>query len=290
MRGQGYDPDKGGHMAAEDRYAKLRETLLLGAGGGVLLAIILTFAMSGDQPWEFWVARIASLLLAADFVACYWLWLKGRRRNRCKKIAYGTLAFGGATAALVLGVLFANVKEHEVLLKGAALEADDEHMNGGLRCPGVSMTVIIGDSAYAMARFPWTAISFDGRPLLVLDKLPDGGIVATFDIYDAQGNLLVRVQRNNVEVIPLHAYMEPRRTTDRLRVLDEKGHTVLDIIYANPQLIVIEGKLFAGGQTLEMTDHGIVITGQNHPPAILAGIYGCRMGQGFDWRSTGIGF
>ena len=195
------------------------------------------------------VAHAPYLLWAAEVIIAigYLGWLLKRKRSFKTAAAWGIVT---VMALLALPWYSVHAIDASRRLLALAQErsgnfpaelAPDNKPSPLLICP-IGMGVTIGGNFFGGVEFPFTALSIQAKPVLILDMTPKG-LVASFDVLDDAGNILARVQRNVVDVYA-RGHVQPRRSLHRLSVTDERGTSVLDMEYLNQNAISIHGKFF----------------------------------------------
>src|SRR5262249_16325268 len=148
------------------------------------------------------VARTPYLLWGAEAIVVvgYVWWLLKRKRNFKAAAAWGivtglvliALPWYGLHAIDINRSLLA--LEQELPSNYPAELAPDNKPSPTMICP-IGMAITIGGNFFGGVEFPFTALSIQAKPVIILDMTPKG-LVASFDVMDDAGNILARVQRN----------------------------------------------------------------------------------------------
>jgi hypothetical protein len=227
----------------------IRGAHLIAALAGCLLAPAFGAALELPLRSAGAVARAPYFLWSAEAViaAGYLWWLLRSKRSLKAAAAWGIVTVLALLALPRYGVHAVAASRRLVALEQElrgnfpAELAPDNKPSPLLICP-IGMGVTIGGNFFGGVEFPFTAVSIQAKPVLILDMTPKG-LVASFDVLDDAGNILARVQRNVVDVYA-RGHIQPKRSLHRLSVTDERGTSVLDMEYLNQNAISIHGKFF----------------------------------------------
>jgi hypothetical protein len=231
---------------SKEGHSKWRELLLAVVCGGVVLSFAGYLVFSPKFPHDFSRARILVWIAVAIMWGCYFWWLIERQRKN-NKLLYAIFTFIGSFLLLVFALPTISEREevfaNEQLLKNPAELTPDNQPIVLSRTCGQPFNILIGGNVFGATHFPYKAVTILWHPFITLDMDQEHGLFVTFDVRDEQGNLLARVDRNVVHVMP-SAYLVPRKTMHSLVIWDQKGFTALSINYANASTIIITGKFF----------------------------------------------
>ncbi len=161
-------------------------------------------------------------------------------------IAYRFLQYGGCVLILIVfaGSVF--------FIRGAAIRKQLQS-NVGLLIPGndppietpcgrgPELKLIFGPTAAKAERFPLNVIVINDEPVLILDRLGDGRIAISTDIYDSNHDIVTEILRNHYDV-DSSAFKIIRNDLSSLSVVIRRDkEEVLNIRYNNPETLSILG-------------------------------------------------
>ena len=126
------------------------------------------------------------------------------------------------------------------------------------------ITVILGNAGAKTNVFPTTVISVHDKPLLTLDKSPDGKIFFSADIYDYDDNILASIEKSNYS-LDSSVFKMTRKDLSSLSVVARKDkEEVLNIDYLNPHAVMITGIFRKSYMRVDVSKDAIVTDGNTY--------------------------
>jgi amino acid transporter len=234
-----------------------------------ILGIAVALVTSPAFLMEFLAARLLFVFLLFLCLAIFLLWLHEKHRSSGMKILGGVSTLISVCLIVFIAFPWINAREDffleiqkQKVLSQNELEPGIENKESSSVesfCPYI---VLLGNSFFGTNHFPFSVISADGKDILSMDLDDNKHLVISFDAYDNAGNLLVRVSKNEVIASPLHTIPEPRKTTNSVSYLDEKGNPIIAINYLNSKKIKVTGDFFAdNGHRIKITNDTIYVDG-----------------------------
>lgn len=94
-----------------------------------------------------------------------------------------------------------------------------------------------------------------GEPehVLDLDRDSDGALVLIADVKDSNGNLIVRLDKNEFRVNPNNYFDYKRPDRSTLIVSDQKGNVVINARYMNDRSLRVTGLFHSLGKTIDLS-------------------------------------
>ena len=108
--------------------------------------------------------------------------------------------------------------------------------------------VLFGSQAVAVEKFPFTIMKVQDRDLFLINRESDGTIVVSLDIFDANGRVIVVIDKGQFSINPNNYLPKPHRP-DRhtLVVYDQYNNQVLKMRYLNKKAITVDAILRVPG-------------------------------------------
>lgn len=146
----------------------------------------------------------------------------------------------------------AGIQLHDQLLKesqskqyiGQILPADEQInlvdiASCAANIPEGSMTVVLGNNIASTQGRSMQIVQMYGEPLLNIN-LSDDGILVSGKIYNQEGRILVKLDKNEWRVANYAPWYE-RPDAHTLRVYDERDNEVLSLNYVNSHVVMVTG-------------------------------------------------
>ena len=125
--------------------------------------------------------------------------------------------------------------------------------------PKPILDVRIGTNEIQCSYLPCNIVRTNRHELLAIEGKP-GAITVQAKVLDKDGNIIVSVENSKFYVNPNRTYRPPvRNDKSSLKVFDEAGNAVLDLRYANPQTLIVQGIFHANSGQLMLVDSGDAI-------------------------------
>jgi hypothetical protein len=244
------------------------------AYSNVFIALFLGFGMTLLALHRFFPAHLfmaaASIWALLHWQVCEFLankkksWLKARekakrapqdsaKRNKYLDARRVFVMWNGGVSAfiilfwigLVYWVHFEREDFDSTLLYGVLYPADDQASGGD--CPPPTGTnqvaVRVGVNTVTVSVFPVTIVALANKPMLVLSKREDGSLFVKMDIFDANQNLVARLNEEGFRISP-HHFFYASHTRSNLIIQDDRGEEVLNVRYANNKNLVLRAKSY----------------------------------------------
>src|ERR1039457_287287 len=123
--------------------------------------------------------------------------------------------------------------------------------------PADRVMLFLGTNVSAVNNFPHTVLAIHYKPAIVVDRRPDGAILVSLNIRDADGKIIVQMDKNNFVVNGNTTLGKPRRP-DRssIEVTDQYGRVAFKARYLNKRAMRIEAIVNFPGIRPFSTDNG----------------------------------
>jgi len=210
-----------------------------------ILGVAVSLALGNVTHGEYVAVRAILFAAAAALIGCYRIWLSKRRSAR-EKIRGALIALAAAAIPFSLGFWWVPFRETYSLLQITQyppLVPDDrpDPEAPTVLCPN-TLNIVFGGSVFGGVDFPFAAVQFKGRPVILIER-GENGLLFTFDVIDSEGKILARVVKNAV-TISQRALMPQRTSLHSLLINDDTGREVLNIDYLNPHTLTIKGRFY----------------------------------------------
>jgi hypothetical protein len=128
----------------------------------------------------------------------------------------------------------------------------------GEPAPSGSVKLLWGSCASIVSRFPHT-IMHVGKygDVLSFDRSMNGTLTINLDIRDNDGKLIVRLDESGFAV-NRNNFLEMKHDPSHLKVIDEYGDTVLEVVYLNYYAIRVDGTINLPGYGRIVIGHGSI--------------------------------
>jgi hypothetical protein len=135
----------------------------------------------------------------------------------------------------------------------------------GRPIPSNALLFIAGTNGAWTTSSGTTLLNVADTDVLSFRRAKNDGLLFDMDMYDKQGNLIFRIERNEFHLIP-GTYSYQMRSPDRsqLVVYDNKGYVLLYIGYLNKNTVRIAGQFYGSDGTEVQINRGSVFNVNNH--------------------------
>lgn len=126
------------------------------------------------------------------------------------------------------------------------------------------LRVFLGPIVGAIDRYPRTIVRRREKDILKFDRNEeDGSVAVSLDIRNADGKLVVRIEKGQFTLSEVYAWDRNKRRPDRsrLKVVDDTGKAVLELDFFNPKAMRIN--MVTDG--IEMFDDNLTVDGIPFP-------------------------
>ena len=119
-------------------------------------------------------------------------------------------------------------------------ETDRLHRSGAY---DGKVILYLGSNCVIASTFPIVISEHSNRPVLTLNREPDGELWIALDVIDESGKIVVRLDRDGFVVNKNNYLTMKRNDRSSLSVQDQRGVTVLNSRYINPLAFSLEAAL-----------------------------------------------
>jgi hypothetical protein len=228
---------------------------------GTALAVVFGAATLEDFDALFYLGDLLFATCAAWVIGHWWTspslgkkWRQAsraeRRANRLPSQSRFYLWAVGVTACYLAILATSIVMTHRIFrakdlarLSGFLIPANDRNPpHWG--CAERPLTVFFGNSIAATARrFPFKAITADGKPFVVIDQDAQGNILLSAEILDRDGRVIARITKGRFQINPNNILSRERPDRSTLILHDQYGREI-SVRYLNPRAVKLTGTVY----------------------------------------------